>query len=321
MFGRISQFSLGLRKLSYISMLVVFIAGILFSQSAAATPEPFRIELSVKHNGISGHYAVIDITKVTGSGEVAGFDFRIRYNSQALTFLGMDRGEIFDIPGSHEWEAVKYELDGGPQYTGNKPYRTLEINGTADRAGDAHQPVDLNIPDGSVLASLSFMITYHEKYECWFIPIEFYWLDCEDNVIITADTLNPMTMISDNVYDRYDNNITDYNTEFPTIHGAPDICINTSTVRQIDFKSGGIDVACIDGMGTVGDLNLNGHPYEVSDAVVYYGYFCYGIIFFAPWPPEEVIAQSDVNRDGVALSVADLVFLIRIITGAVLPYP
>jgi len=53
---------------------------------------------------------------------------------------------------------------------------------------------------------------------------------------------------------------------------------------------------------------------------MYTSYFIFGpeILFRFPIP-EASIAASDVNRDGIPLSVADLVYLIRIIIGDALP--
>ncbi|MFQ5498643.1 MAG: T9SS type A sorting domain-containing protein [Candidatus Zixiibacteriota bacterium] len=80
------------------------------------------------------------------------------------------------------------------------------------------------------------------------------------------------------------------------------------------FVNGGIDLACNDSVHPGGDLNLNGIPYEMADAVVYINLFVFG--FPCHWVPcPELIRESDVNRDGIALSVADFVELIRIILG------
>ncbi len=63
-----------------------------------------------------------------------------------------------------------------------------------------------------------------------------------------------------------------------------------------------------------GDLNQNGWPYDVGDAVVYTNYFINGEKAFEPYVAE-AIAASDIDGDHVAPSLADLVRLIRIIIG------
>lgn len=69
-----------------------------------------------------------------------------------------------------------------------------------------------------------------------------------------------------------------------------------------------------------GDINNNGIAFEVADAVLFSNYFVYGQIVFSI-EQEIQIAATDVNRDGLTLSVADLVYLIRIVVGDALPYP
>ncbi|NMC43450.1 MAG: T9SS type A sorting domain-containing protein, partial [candidate division Zixibacteria bacterium] len=89
-------------------------------------------------------------------------------------------------------------------------------------------------------------------------------------------------------------------------------------LRALLFRNGGIDIVCADSIDARGDVNLNGLPYEIADAVMYTLYFIEGLSAFEY--PEASIAASDANADGIALSVADLVYLIRVITGDAQPY-
>ncbi|MFQ5500028.1 MAG: T9SS type A sorting domain-containing protein, partial [Candidatus Zixiibacteriota bacterium] len=84
--------------------------------------------------------------------------------------------------------------------------------------------------------------------------------------------------------------------------------------------NGGIDIVCADSIDARGDLNLNGISNEIADAVVYTNYFVYGLSAFNV-NLEGQIAASDVNADGLTLSVADLVYLIRIVVGDANPFP
>jgi hypothetical protein len=70
-----------------------------------------------------------------------------------------------------------------------------------------------------------------------------------------------------------------------------------------------------------GDLNLNGIANEIGDAVLYTNYFIYGSGVWDPtWEAVQILA-SDINDDGIVLTVADLIYLIRIITGDEQPFP
>jgi hypothetical protein len=106
--------------------------------------------------------------------------------------------------------------------------------------------------------------------------------------------------------------------------GAPDFCMvaeegKPMPRRIIDFHNGGIDIICADSIDDRGDINLNGIPNEVADAVLFTNYFVHGVGVFTINPLGQ-IAATDVNADGITLSVADLVHLIRVIVGDADPY-
>ena len=72
------------------------------------------------------------------------------------------------------------------------------------------------------------------------------------------------------------------------------------------------------GIDERGDINLNGISNEIADYVVYANYFLMGVAAFTVNPGSQ-IAASEVNGDGLALTVNDLVYLIRIIEGILFP--
>jgi hypothetical protein len=59
-----------------------------------------------------------------------------------------------------------------------------------------------------------------------------------------------------------------------------------------------------------GDININGFPYEIGDAVTFMNYFM-GLTEFNA----RQYANSDCNRDGIQASIADLVYLLNEISG------
>lgn len=87
-----------------------------------------------------------------------------------------------------------------------------------------------------------------------------------------------------------------------------------------DFVNRSIDLAAANHNGGAawvpsdnrGDINLNGVPNEVADAVLLGKYFTYGLRVFRINRSAQ-IAATDVNADGLTLSVGDLVYLIGII--------
>jgi hypothetical protein len=124
------------------------------------------------------------------------------------------------------------------------------------------------------------------------------------------------------VYDLTGGIITNVNGVFPSFQGANTSCETLEKgepKRWVDFYDGCIRIACSDDIDAVGDLNLNGLPYEISDAVMFTNYFINGLSAFEPYV-QGAIAASDVNKDGIPLSVADLVYLVRVVVGDALPY-
>jgi hypothetical protein len=93
-----------------------------------------------------------------------------------------------------------------------------------------------------------------------------------------------------------------------------------SPIPFIDFYHGGVDIECADSIDARGDLNLNEVANEIADVVLYTNYFIYGLGVF-DINMEGQIAASDVNNDGRILTVGDLVYLTRIVTGDALPFP
>jgi len=66
----------------------------------------------------------------------------------------------------------------------------------------------------------------------------------------------------------------------------------------------------------VGDINLNGSPFEVGDAVTLAQYFVDPIN--NPLNPVQM-AAADCNRDGIPATIADLIYLLGVINGSIPP--
>ncbi len=67
---------------------------------------------------------------------------------------------------------------------------------------------------------------------------------------------------------------------------------------------------------TTGDINLNGIPWEVSDAVLFANHFIYPDLFPFTWIQ---MLASDTNGDGLPSTLADLVYLINVLNGDIPP--
>lgn len=306
--------SLLAKRCSFIAFFILLFLFSGFSPNLAGQEiNPITIEIEKEMDALRGRLISIPIILTEGTAEVEKYDLKIRYNSRALTFYGITKSELYDIPGNYEWELSSYKTGDLSYVSQLETYRTIQIIGIADVENDEHQPADLFLSEGTILVYLNFHITYHRHFDCWFLPIEFYWENCNDNVVYFAGSPQIVPGISDNVFDPHGMEITDYSAGLPGIYGAPDDCLDAlSAVRLVDFYSSGVDLVCHDDIASRGDLNLNGQPYEISDAVVYDNYFKWGLIIFDINLPEQ-IAESDINCDGTLLSVADYIMLVRII--------
>ncbi len=85
----------------------------------------------------------------------------------------------------------------------------------------------------------------------------------------------------------------------------------------LDGRDGAMRIpgSCTPGSG---DVNTNGLPYEIADAVMFINYFINGESAFGTHINSS-IAATDVNGDCRRVSVADLVYLIRVLIGDAAP--
>jgi hypothetical protein len=256
---------------------------------------------------------------------MGGYDFLIYYDPSALTFM---EAELSDDLVDCKWEYFTYRYGAVGNCGGPCPSGLLRIVAMAETNNGPYHPI-ANCAAGPLeLAKLKFYVTNDRTFECMFVPVYFYWFDCGDNGIssVSGDTL----WIARHVfwYDCFggyyevtgDPWVGGWQGIVPPIDctiGLPD---KPPPLVGIDFYGGGIDIICPDSIDATGDLNLNDIPNEIADAVLYTNYFIYGLGVF-DINPEGQIAASDVNNDGRVLTVGDLVYLVRLITGDELAFP
>jgi hypothetical protein len=278
----------------------------------------YEVWVEKTHNTHQGHYEYVDLYLDHWSEGLGGYDFLVAYDASALSFISADPGEILTTCG-FEYFTFRFGADGN--CSGSCPSGLLRVVSIADMNNGANHPSCFGAGLDGSLATLKFLVTSDQTFGCQFVPISFYWIDCGDNGIssISGDTL----FISAHVY-GYDlvSEITGQpgyggwqGTDYDCLEGYK---IFADTV--VNFHDGGIDIICPDSVDSRGDLNLNAIPNEIADAVLYSNYFLYGIGVF-DISLEGQRAASDVNNDGSTLSVGDLVYLIRVITGDALPFP
>jgi hypothetical protein len=269
---------------------------------------------------------------------MGGFDFLIQYDASALTLVTVDPGQFIYDCG---WEYFTYRFGAsGNCGAGACPSGIVRIVSIADMNNGANHPDCFTNFGSTELAVLDFLVTDDRTMECQYVPIRWIWYDCGDNAISskTGDTLflsryiwefEALVEDSDASIDDPSTSIHDGLYDFPSLYGARTECFDSTyndddelkpvIYSLIDFVNGGIDIICADSIDAPGDINLNNVPNEIADAVLFSNYFISGLGVFDVNPAGQ-IAATDVNKDGLTLSVADLVYLIRVVVGDALPY-
>ena len=287
-----------------------------------------KVVIEKIHNQIQGQYAEVDIVLGTNY-PIGGFDLLIKYDNSALTLSEVLPGGFITDCG---WEYFTYRFGANGNCSGGCPSGLVRIVSIAEtNNGNNHPDCFTNYPPppgiDSVIASLKFLVTNDRTLECQYTPVEFFWIDCGDNGLSSVD--GDSLLISRYVYgygggDPYFHIEETAGIEFPTTQGAQEECDlftpgKPSTWRVIDFYNGGVDIVCADSIDARGDINLNNFSNEIADAVLFSRYFIYGLPVFTINQAGQ-IAATDVNADGLTLTVADLVYLIRVVVGDEAPY-
>jgi hypothetical protein len=280
---------------------------------------------------VLGQPQVVSITVANnGYAEIAGFDFLVQYDNSAMAFQYAEEGTFIT---DCKWEYFSYRYGAnGNCGAGACPSGILRVVAMAETSGGnlANHPICWQISAGVELVKLHFLLSTDATLECQYAPIRFIWYECADNSLSSKD--GEKLFISRSVWDYIGSDlggsmyteITGLDNTMPTLTGAPvgecDVVGQKGTPwRTVHFSNGGIDIICADSIDAVGDINLNNIAYEIADAVMFTNYFVNGLSAFGAHVDGSV-AASDTNKDGLTLTVADLVYLIRVIIGDAVPY-
>jgi hypothetical protein len=292
---------------------------------------PFLVTIEKTHEAYQGQVDSVDIFMLNGNYQnhpIGGFDFLIQYDNSALTLNTVQPG---DFIAECEWEYFTYRQGANGNCGSNAcPTGIVRIVAIAEMNDGVHHPACFTNTIGEVsnqLATMYFMVTNDRTFECMYAPIRWIWYDCGDNGI--SDVTGDQLYVSRYIWDfeatvgDFDASIDDPTHAYPSLYGANYVC-DTLTgkqeiIRWVDFVNGGVDIICADSIDDRGDINQNGLANEIADAVLFTNYFIEGLGVFGGYE-QAAIAASDVNADGITLSVADLVYLIRLIVGDAVPY-
>lgn len=301
----------GFSNFGYLSLAALLLVALALGSSTARAqvPGPIKFTIESAHGVLLGDTVDVPILLDNDSSGFAlgALVLAVRYDTTSLTLANVAPGPLMVECG---WEDFSYSDSFG----------VIHMVALANYLGGQSQPTcHFQEASGDSIVMLTFAVTDDPDFECSAPPVEFYWVRCADNT--ASDTTGVSTYYSNLVVDS-DGFQHSSGSTLPTNEGAPDTCVGVApnNPRAIDFYSGYVDIKCIDSVDFRGDLNLNGIANEIGDWVVYQNYFLYGLIAFQV-NLEAQIAASDVNNDGLTLTVRDLAYLLRIIIGDALPFP
>jgi len=257
---------------------------------------------------------------------IGGFDILTSYDASVMTF------RTATITGTQidGWEYFTFRFGTG-DCGDHCPSGLMRFVGLADMNDGAHHPPDSTLMPNGVLIAMQYQVANNQNLGGFFLPISFVWYNCGDNAFsspsgddlyIDLRIYNAETTL---VWDEADD-ITYPESARTYGLGAPDTCVEgggegkPAPIRCVEFINGGICVIPAESIDIRGDINLNGIQYEIADAVVFTNYFIYGFSAFKINVAGQT-AATDVNADGLTLSIGDLVYLIRIIIGDADPMP
>jgi hypothetical protein len=247
-------------------------------------------------NAFNGEIVEVHV-KIADGYALGGLDLLLCYDQTGLSFLGAEaEGNLA------AWEYFTWRHSPQSNCPGGCPTGYVRVVAIADLDnGPTHHPDPSEFYlDGEIIV-LRFQVTSDRNFIESCLLVGFCTLECGDNALSSKSG----------------------DTTFLPI-GSDISCIDQGKTLPRDIINICNGRVCIqEPPDDRGDLNLNAIANEIGDAVLYTNYFINGIGVFhtdANLRAVQILA-SDVNDDGIVLTVADLVYLIRIITGDASPFP
>jgi hypothetical protein len=323
------------RLVQILSLLAAF-----GSVAAAATADVISLDTAhqmvVKIVGrpdqLQGHYTYVSVVKQRGQERFRSFDFLVSYDSNVLTFVSAELGSA--LTKNCGWKNFAAQDDWSGDCAPEGSIKSLRLVASVDPLGITPESLSFAVPDSCEIVRIKFLTTNDRTYDCASTPIRFYWQDCRDNSFCTA--FGDTALISRRVFDtpgitRFTGqprvqDITGIDCRYRVQSGGacPDcdsIIGNNKPVRIVDFYNGSVDFMCYGGSIDVrGDINLNGIANEITDVRMLADAILRGLDALPRIGRDGSIWGSDINVDNRPMTVADLVYLQRIIIGDALPY-
>jgi hypothetical protein len=307
----------------------------------AVSELPLRaIRIQSVHNQLQGQFCDVAVSLDVQPDNVAigGFDFLIAYDNSALSLQGVSDSASL-LYSACKWEYFTYRYGANGNCSAGCPSGLVRVFGMSETNNGDFHPSCLSTDIGPLpieLFRMKFLVTNNRTFQCQHIPVQFFWIDCGDNVVpVWGYTYN---MIESRVFDRDSAGLKDIQVDpslatFPGYAGIPvGACYDSNATeirpnpkRVVDFYNGSINIICAESIDARGCFYYPYPDYDypyVAGYVMYSNYFLMGMQAFGSDTTNPKLGQcSDINVDGVQFSIADMVYLYRILVGDALPYP
>ncbi|MEW6050610.1 MAG: T9SS type A sorting domain-containing protein [Candidatus Zixiibacteriota bacterium] len=253
--------------------------------------------------------------------QIGGYRLLVSLTESAYSIVNVRPGEL---PIQCGWEYFTWHTLPHHPLEMSSHTGLLEITAQAS-ATSGYIPACYSGPSPMELARITLLMgsdgPYHRMF-CQTEPLRFFWRDCDDNVLLSVDGDTALVAfeLKEQSAQFPSNDTVSY--PFPG-YGVPGSgCASypgRAYVPSLTAVNGTFDFVCPE-TWSLGDINLNGFSHESADAVVFTNYFMHGLAAFQINIAGQ-IAQSDVNQDGLTLTLADLQYLFRVIIGDAPPVP
>ncbi len=285
---------------------------LLLSKPAEAEQQLPIIQIEKTHMSIQGHYQYISIFAHVGDDTVTSFDLTIAFQPDALEFI-----EVQSWARDLRYQQLNpADLDNSAN-TGFLQISGYPIPACRDSTGKTY------------LAEIQFLLSNSREFNCKALPIRFAWIECGDNTLvlkdgeqISAERVFDFNWDGDHENDHDEITGNDCNVDwFAHYTGICDLCDSMATEGGTQpgvFWNGVVDIACGGITEWPGDINQNGIDIEYADVES----FTSGLLseFDRTVLPDSVFARvTDTNIDCAVASVADLVYMVRMIMGDAIP--
>jgi hypothetical protein len=293
---------------------------------------PMTVKIVAPGDYLQGHFAYVSIVRTHGTERLGDFNLLVSYDSRVMTFVSAEIGK--ELSAGHGWTDFVAFLEHSEDCSPEGAVKSLRLAAKVDPSRIAAESLNCRLPDSCVIVTIKFLTTNDRIYQCAVSPVRFSWHDCDDNTFLLGSS--DSILLSRRVYDspffeKYTDrpivaDITDRDCGSAFRSGG--VCSQCDSsrdawkrVKAVDFHDGVVSLVCDGEIDAYGDLNLNGIASEIADCRLLSNALLNGVNVLPRLGRAEAVYSSDANRDGRCMTIADLVYLQRIIIGDALPKP